>query len=113
MEYPNQLTEFDQLINPVDTLISLIYKRELKFAILEFFQKYGEASLSNKGALEEMDITIKTFVSRTLASISKKYRKKLRLVLTDDGIIYYIYSNFYVLMITELEERIDSMPPKQ
>lgn len=113
MEHLNQLTEFNQLINPVDTMIALIYKRELKFIILEFFHKYGDTSLSNKGALEEMDSIIKKFVFRTISNISKKYRKKLRLVLTDDGIIYYIYSNFYNLVIIELEDKIESIPPKQ
>lgn len=110
MDRPSEYTEFEQLINPTDTIITLIYRRELKYRLLEFFTKYESTSLTNPNALKELEALIKEFVSRTLQLLSGEYLKKLHLVFNDDGIIYYIYSHFYSLTIAELEEKTESLP---
>lgn len=110
MEQSSELTEFEQLISPTDTMITLIYRRELKYKLLEFFIKYESTSLTNPNALKELETLIKGFVSRTITLLSKDYIKKLQIVFNNDGIIYYIYSHFYSLTIAELEDKIESLP---
>ncbi len=110
MERPSEYTEFEQLISPIDTMIALVYRRELKYRLLEFFTKYESSCLMHPNALEELEILIKEFVSRTIKLLAKEYIDKLKVVFNDDGIIYYIYSHFYNLTITELEDKLESLP---
>jgi len=105
-------TEFDTMIQPLDVIISIVYRRELSFEIPEFFNKYKEISLQHQPALEELEVLIKKSISRILTLFSKPYMNKLHQILNDDGIIYYIYTNLFSLIVNDIESLLSSMQAK-
>lgn len=107
MERSTDLSQFEELMNPLDIMIALIFKREVVFQLDEFHVKYGNTCLTGTGALTDFEAIIKHFVARTIQLLSTIYLNKIKVVLNDDGLIYYIYTHFYTLATGELEEKLD------
>lgn len=108
MNILKETTEFETLIQPLSIMINLIYDREIKYLIPAHFSKYGDISLINSGALDEINTIIKTNVKHCLTMVSKTYMKKLNHIFNNDGIIYYIYTSMYNSITTDIEKLISS-----
>jgi len=107
----DKLTEFEELMQPIDTVVSMVFKRELQNAINIIFNNYKESSIYNNSSQEDIDKCVKVGIERCLNLISKNYRKKvIKKVFTDDGIIYYLYMSLYTLTLSSLEDKISSIP---
>lgn len=104
-----KVTEFEEYMIPLDIAITMVFKRELEKDIPEHFSKYGRDCLSNPNSLIELNDMLKAHVAKVLSLIAKDYRKRLRKVYTDDGIIYYIYSNLHNMLSTDIEDRISRL----
>jgi hypothetical protein len=106
--------EFDELIRPVDTIISMVYSRDIKNRLPDLFEKYKELSLIHQSSHKDLNDILKESVKQCLLLLSKQYlKKKLFKVLSQDGLIYYIYTQIHLLAIGGLTELIDNMPITQ
>jgi len=100
-------SKFEEDTFALDTIIDLIFNRELKYKINILFEKYREGSLKEESSQQEVDEYIKIAVKRCLQLISSFYRKQLFETFSKDGLVYYIYSCFYNLFVSELENKIN------
>jgi len=103
----SQLNQFENDIFGLDAIIDIIFNRELKSFVNIVFEKYRDASLKVESSHKEIDGHIKISVKKCLLLISKSYMKKLYNTFSQDGLIYYIYSCFYNLFVSELENKIN------
>jgi len=100
-------SKFEEDTFALDTIIDLIFNRELKYKINILFEKYREGSLKEESSQQEVDEYIKIAVKRCLQLVSSFYRKQLFETFSKDGLVYYIYSCFYNLFVSELENKIN------
>ncbi len=104
---PENRSKFEEDIFALDTVIEIVFSRELKYKTNIIFEKYRGDSLKTESAQKEIDDNIKIAVKRCLILISSTYRKQLYGIFSKDGLVYYIYSFFYNLFISELENKIN------
>ena len=106
-------TEFEEMMIPIDAVVTMVFKRELQNNVNGIFENYKENATSNNSSQSDIDKCVKEGIERCLSLISKNYRKKiLNKVFTDDGIIYYLYMSLYTLILSDLENKISSIPIK-
>lgn len=101
-----ELSRFENDIFALDAIIEIVFTRELKYKANIIFEKYREGSLKGESSQQEIDEYIKIAVKRCLELISSTYRKQLSGTFSKDGLIYYVYSFFYNLFVSELENKI-------
>jgi len=107
MNMNSRLTKFEDEIFALESIIELVYNRELKESANVIFEKYRNEGLTSLSSQKDIDEYIKDAVKKCLKLTSNKYRKQLYNTFSEDGLIYYIYSFFYNLFITELENKIN------
>jgi septin family protein len=99
-------SKFEDDIFALDAIIEIVFTRELKYKTTVIYEKYRIDSLKTESAQSEIDENIKIAVKRCLILLSTTYRKQLYKTFSKDGLVYYIYSFFYNLFVSELENKI-------
>jgi hypothetical protein len=90
---------FDIIIIPLDILINRIYLTEIESKIPDLQTKYGNTLFINPGSLSELSIIFKTAIKKLLTLLSKQYIELLKNFFSEDGLIYYIESAFYKIIL--------------
>ena len=86
----NQSTPFDQLIQPLDIMIEIVYNKYCSAPLMKLVADYKETVRSNKHAAELLQKIIADGIKSVLSSLSRTYLKKINNIYSNDGLIYYI-----------------------
>ena len=86
----NQSTPFDQLIQPLDIMIEIVYNKYCLSSLMKLVSDYKETVRSNKNATDLLQKIIADGVKSVLSSLSRTYLKKINNIYSNDGVIYYI-----------------------
>jgi len=108
-----QLSEFDQIIQPLDIMINLIYHQSITPQISKLIKLYGLDTLKNQNSLNNINEIVKSNIETILMNLSKTYLKKLRCVYSNDGVVYYIFSTLYSLFTQNIELTLSNSHTKK
>lgn len=86
----NQTTPFEQLIQPLDIMIDIVYNKYCALSLSKLVSDYKETVRTNKNAADILQKIIADGVKSVLSSLSRTYLKKISNIYSNDGLIYYI-----------------------
>lgn len=107
MENVNE-SGFDLVLQPLDTLMTLIYDNSIKVSLGELHAKYKEDILKTTSANDEIKEIINVASKQALSLLSKRYRNRLLQFYNVDGLSYYVYVHINRLAMAHLEELIST-----
>jgi len=98
------LNEFEIILLPLDTTITLVYENVLRHGLTTLHDKYKEDILNTKSAKESVADIVNDASKYALSLLSKKYRKRLLQFYNHEGLAYYTYVNVNRLAMSHIDD---------
>lgn len=95
------MENFTNVTLALDNLIVSVYITNIESKMPELQTKYGEQLFVNPGSLIELTDILKLAIKKVLSLISKDYYKLLLKFLSEEGLVFYIESAFYKIIVKE------------
>lgn len=105
----NVVTEFEEVMQALDTVITMHFKRVLKSRVNALYYKYREKIIETSGQ-NELEALLKESVTRILPLLSNNYIKQIEIYYTPEGLIFYIYNCLRTCVFTELKIEEEDVP---
>ena len=95
------MEDFSNVTLALDTLITNIFITDIEPKIPKLENKYKEELFINQSSLVELTDMLKLSIKKVLTLISSDYNKVLMEFFSEEGLIYYIESSFYKIIMKE------------
>lgn len=82
--------DFETFISPLHIISNVIYQRIGQSQVAQLKKNYQDAVHTNADAVALLKKIIKDCIQKTLQSLSKQYREKIKQIYSDDGLLYLI-----------------------
>lgn len=104
MQSQDQLSHFDQLIQPLNIMIEIVFTKYCAAAVAKLKENYKDSVKNNNTSIDQIKEILTNGNKIVLQSISPTYLTKLKNVYSEDGIIFYIESGLKQLIDRQIME---------